>query len=114
MKILATSEPTAAATPESLTEDMDAEIAQGKQFYLDGLIEQAYMDTSYTRTWMILDAPDVEAARAQFATYPQVRAGLIEFTFTPLIGMPAVAAAEEERERPLPGWWPSASDGDAG
>lgn len=107
MKILATSEPAAGVTAEELGKDMDAEIAQGKQFYRDGLIEQAYMDLGYTRTWMILEAASVADAKAAFDTYPQVAAGLISFTFTPLVGLPAVADVEEERGGTLPAWWPA-------
>lgn len=75
MRILATSSPTAAATPEALQADMDAEIAQGTAFYVQGLIRQAYMDPAYERTFMILEAPTVEDARRAFDAYPQVAAG---------------------------------------
>lgn len=109
MKIFATSVPHPDATLEQLAEDMDAEIAQGKQFYLDGLIEQAYMDPTYTRTYMVLEASDVETAAAAFDAYPQVAAGLISFTFTPLVGLPAIADAERARGGQLPSWWPATS-----
>jgi len=107
VKILATSTPAPGTTPEELGRDMDAEIARGRQFYRDGLIEQAYMDPTYTRTWMILEAPTVADAEAAFGTYPQVVAGLITFTFTPLVGLPAVADVERERGNRLPSWWPA-------
>lgn len=106
MRILATSRPTALATPDALAADMDAEIAQGAAFYEQGLIREAYMDPGYERTFMLLDAPSVEAAREAFAAYPQVAAGLIEFEFTELIGMPAVAAVHEQRGDQPPEWWP--------
>jgi len=106
MRIFATSQPNPAADPASLMDDMDAEIAKGRQFYREGLIVEAYMDPAYSRTFMILEAPSVDHARARFAEYPQVSKGLITFTFTPLIGMPAVAQACEQDGQPLPAWWP--------
>lgn len=106
MRIFATSKPTAKATPETLMQDMEEEVAKGRAFYQDGLILQAYMDPGYTRTFMILEAPSVEAAKAQFDSYPQVKAGLIEFDFIPLIGMPAIAQVHEAKGSTLPDWWP--------
>lgn len=108
MRIFATSNETAAATPENLRATMDEEIAVGKRLYLDGIIVEAYMDSAFARTFMILEAPSVEAARAAFAAYPQVREGLIAFEFIPIIGMPAVALAHQEQGTTLPFWWPHA------
>jgi len=107
MRILATSRPTAKATDEALMKDMGEEVAAGRRFYEEGLIVQAYMDPQYTRTFMILEAESVEAAKARFDTYPQVIEGLIEFEFTPLIGMPAVSQVHEVRGTALPDWWPA-------
>lgn len=111
MRIFATSRASPAATPEQLMADMDAEVAKGRELYADGLIVQAYMDPDYTRTFMVLEAPSVAAAAARLAEYPQVRAGLISFDLTPLIGMPAVAQAHEATGEPLPSWWPIAAAG---
>jgi hypothetical protein len=88
--------------------DMDAEIEQGRRFFEEGLIVEAYMDQGYTRTFMILEAESIEAAKARLDTYPHVAAGLIEFEYTPLVGMPAVARSLEARGLPLPAWWPPA------
>lgn len=106
MRIFATSSPTEKATPELLMSDMEEEVAAGRAFYQEGLILQAYMDPEYTRTFMILEAPSVEAAKARFDTYPQVEKGLIRFEFTPLIGMPAIAQVHEADGTPRPAWWP--------
>ncbi len=106
MRIFATSKPTAKATPETLMQDMEEEVAKGRAFYRDGLIVQAYMDLNYLRTFMILEAPSVAEAKARFDTYPQVREGLIEFEFTTLIGMPAIAQVHEADGIALPDWWP--------
>ncbi len=106
MHIFATSKPTEKATAEALMQDMEAEVAAGLAFYAEGLIVQAYMDPAYTRTFMILEAESVAAAKARFDTYPQVREGLIAFEYTPLIGMPAIAQAHEQEGKPMPDWWP--------
>ncbi|GGA58742.1 hypothetical protein [Sphingomonas psychrolutea] len=107
MRIFATSKPTASATTEELMADMEDEIAAGRRFYREGLIVEAYMDPHYSRTFMILEAESVEAAKARFDTYPQVRQGLIEFEYWPLIGMPAVAQVHEAEGTPMPLWWPA-------
>ncbi len=107
MRIFASSRPTAKATPENLMANMDEEVAKGREFYADGLIVQAFMDPAYTRTFMILEAPSVEAAQARFSENPQVAEGLIEFEFVPLIGLPAIAQVHEKEGSPLPAWWPA-------
>lgn len=107
MRIFATSIPTDKATPDALMRDMEEEVAAGRAFYREGLIVQAYMDPEYSRTFMILEAPSVDAARAKFDAYPQVHEGLIRFEFTPLIGMPAVAQVHEADGTPMPDWWPT-------
>lgn len=108
MRILAISRPTARFTPAAAEASMAAEVARGRAFYRDGLIVQAYMDPGYQRAHMILEADSIAAAKARFDSYPQVQAGLIEFEYTPLIGMPAVAQVHTEDGTPLPAWWPAA------
>lgn len=107
MLILAISDTTDAATPEALEADMDAEIAQGVAFYEQGLIRQAFMDTSYERAYMLVEAESVESVAEQFSRYPQVAAGLIVFDYVPLVGLPAIAKVHEDRGDPLPDWWPA-------
>ncbi len=107
MRIFATSRPTAIADSQNLNEGMEEEIAKGRQFYMDGLILQAYMHPAYARTFMILEADSIETARARFSEYPQVKAGLVEFEFTPLVGMPAIAQVHTLRGQALPPWWPT-------
>lgn len=107
MRIFATSTPTERATPDALMLGMEEEVAAGRAFYRDGLIVQAYMDPDYARTFMILEAPSVEAAKARFDNYPQVREGLIRFEYTPLIGMPAVGQVHEADGTAMPDWWPA-------
>lgn len=108
MRIFATSRPSPTATPEDLMKDMAEEVAKGQAFYEEGLILQAWMDPAYERTFMILEAESVAAAKARFDEYPQVKAGVISFDFVPLIGMPAIARVHEARGEALPGWWPPA------
>ena len=107
MRIFATSQRTANATNEALGASMAEEIAVGRSLYESGVIVEAFMDPTYERTFMILEAADVAAARAAFASYPQVRDGLITFDFVPLVGMPAVSAVHEAMRLPDPAWWPS-------
>lgn len=106
MLIFATSMPTGHGDPQAFSDTMAAEVECGRAFYREGLIVQAYMDPTYTRTFMLLDAPSIEAAKARFDTYPQVVAGLIRFEYEALIGMPAVADVHRLDGRPLPDWWP--------
>lgn len=107
MRIFATSSPTDKATTKALMADIEAEVAKGREFYRERLIVQAYMDPAYTRTFMILEAPSIEAAKARFDTYPQVAEGLIAFDYVPLIGLPAIAQVHETAGTPLPDWWPA-------
>lgn len=109
MKIFATSIPMDGVTTEMLMKDMEAEVAKGRQFYEEGLIVQAYMDQEYTRTFMILEAANIDAAKARFDEYPHVKAGLISFSFTALIGMPAVSQVHKRRGEALPSWWPESA-----
>jgi hypothetical protein len=106
MRIFATSRPTADATPEKLAATLNDEIAAGMQFYRDGVIVQAYADAERRCTFLIVEAPSVEHARNAFATFPQVRAGLITIELVALIGLPAIARVHADDGTPLPGWWP--------
>ena len=107
MRIFATSKPTAKATSAALLESMDAEVAAGRSFYESGLVVEAFMDVEYRRTYIVLEAPDIETAKRAFDTYPHVRAGLIEFDYVPLVGMPAVSAVHDARGEAYPSWWPT-------
>lgn len=108
MRFLASSAPTAAATPKALAADMDAEIAKGRKLYEDGIVLEAYMSPDYAQAFLLLDAPDAAAAEAILGEYPQVREGLITFAVQPLVGLPAVEQSHEQAGTPLPAWWPQA------
>lgn len=110
MKIFAHSRPTATATPDALAHDMDREVATGRRYYEEGFIEQAYMDVSFTETFMILEAENVDAARTKLAEYPHVKRGLIAFEVVPIVGLPAVERSFSEAKLPRPAWWPHGPD----
>jgi hypothetical protein len=109
MRIFATSQANSGATAAELSANLDQEIAVGAAFYEDGLIREAFMDTTREHTYMILEARSVQAAQDAFTRYPHVKAGLISFEFTELIGLPAVSKVHESRGEPLPSWWPTES-----
>lgn len=107
MRIFATSKPVPSAAIEELMKDMDEEIAKGRELYEQGVIIEAYMDTEYSRTFMIVEAENIEAAKRRFDEYPQVKSGLITFDFVQLVGMPAIAEVHQNRGDALPKWWPA-------
>jgi muconolactone delta-isomerase len=109
MRFFATTHVMPDATPGQLAATMDEEIAVGKRLYRNGVILQAYADTDRQRTFMIVEAPNLDAARETFDAYPQVRANLIAVDLVPLIGLPAIASAHAEDGTPLPDWWPVAT-----
>jgi hypothetical protein len=109
MRIFATSKANVGATAAELSANLDQEIRVGAVLYEEGLIREAFMDTKREHTYMILEAPTIQAAKDAFARYPHVEAGLISFEFTELIGLPAVSKVHESRGEPVPSWWPPAS-----
>ncbi|MBC8078318.1 MAG: hypothetical protein H7Y32_19720 [Chloroflexales bacterium] len=106
MRILAISRLTTAATPEALNASMEAEVAQGRQFFEQGFIREGYMDPAYTTAYLLLDSPSLEDAQATLARYPDTQAGLNTWDLFPLIGLPAIAQSLAAHARPLPAWWP--------
>ncbi len=107
MRFLAINKLTAKATPEALTSSMGAEIAQGKQFFEQGFILEGYMDPTYTTAYLIVESPSLEEAQDTINQYPDVIAGLNTWELLPLIGLPAISQSLQERNLPLPAWWPS-------
>lgn len=106
MRILAISSPTPQATPEALSADMDAEIANGRRLYEEGFLVEGYMDPTYSTAYFLVEAESVEAAQEQLGSYPQVRAGLTTYTCVPLVGLPAIEQSVRAAGRELPAWWP--------
>jgi uncharacterized protein YciI len=107
MRFLATTHVTSNATPEQLAATLDEEIAVGKRLYRNGVILQAYADTDRRRTFMIVEAPNLDAARETFDAYPQVRANLLAVDVVALIELPAIASVHAEDGNALPDWWPA-------
>lgn len=56
---------------------------------------------------MFVEAESVRAAADRFAAYPRVAAGLITFTYVPVVGAPAIARVHEARGEALPSRWPA-------
>lgn len=110
MRLLAITRSTPKATPDALARSMDAEVAQGRQFFEQGFILEAYMDPTYTDAYMIVESPSIEEARATLASYPNTQEGLNTWDLFPLIGLPAIAQSLQERHLPLPAWWPPQSE----
>lgn len=71
-----------------------------------GVRAQGYMDPSYSTAYFLLEAPDLDAAHAHLATYPQVQSGQSTYDVVQLIGLPAIEQSERAAGRDLPGWWP--------
>ena len=106
MRILAISNVTEKATPEAMQREMQAELAAGKRLFEQGVILEGYVDTHYTNVYLLLECESVAAAEQACLIYPLVQAGMLTFTFTPLLGLPAVKQSLNERNLPLPDWWP--------
>jgi len=101
MRFLAIGRHTAAYTAEAAEALMAAEMGTASDLYREGVLREGYMDESYSDAVLLLDAADLQAASEQLTRYPMVRAGLIEFEITPLVGLPAIADAGR------PAWWPN-------
>lgn len=102
MRFLAISHPTQQEPDEP--DDMDAEIANGRRLYEAGVMIEGYLDPTYTTAYFILEAPDLAAAHAHLATYPQVISGRTRYDVVQIIGLPAVRQSTEAHGLPLPTW----------
>ena len=106
MRYLAISRPTGRPRNTGEPDDMDAEIANGRRLYEQGVIVEGYMDPGYSTAYFLIDAPDLDTVRAHLATYPQVRSGQSTYDVVQLIGLPAIAQSAKDHGQPLPAWWP--------
>lgn len=104
MRFLAISRPTGKASDG--TDDMDAEIANGRRLYEAGVIVEGYMDPSYSTAYFLLEATDEDAARVHLGTYPEVKSGATVYDLLPLVGLPAIQQSAAAHRAPLPSWWP--------
>ena len=104
MRFLAVGQHTATYTAEAAQALMPAEMRMAHDLYREGVIREAYMDHSYSDAVLLLDATDLHRATEQLSRYPMVRAGLIQFQITALVGLPAITDANQPTGRPV--WWP--------
>jgi hypothetical protein len=85
MKIFAiASIPGGALEPEQLKDHMPAEVHATLKHYLDGKIEQFWFRDKAGPIFL-MDAPSVDAARAELATLPLVAAGLMTYELLPVM-----------------------------
>jgi len=107
MRILAVTTSTPHATPNAIRSLLPAETEHIKRLFEQGVIVEGYIDTQSSQVYLMLESPSVAEAEAILSTLPMVQAGLITFTYVPLVGLPAIAQSLQERNLPRPVWWPS-------
>ncbi len=89
MKILAIEKELPGASPDGFTQRVLAEeAARAWELYQEGVIRELYFRPDKREAVLVLEAADVEAARAALATLPLVRDRLIEFDLIPLAAYP--------------------------
>lgn len=84
MKILALDHPRADATMEKYQPHMLDEIRHTWQAYKDGHISDIYFRQDRPGVAILLDCKSVDEAKTLLASFPLVRAGLIDFEAIPL------------------------------
>src|SRR2546430_1584213 len=107
MRILAVTTLTPHATPNAIRSLLPAETEHIKRLFEQGVIVEGYIDTQSSQVYLMLEFPNVAEAEAILSTLPLVQAGLITFTYAPLVGLPAIAQSLQERNLSRPAWWPS-------
>lgn len=104
MRFLAIGSPTARHSSEAATELMHGEMTVARQLYAEGTMREGYLDESFSRAVLLLDAADRSEVDTQLARYPMVQAGLVHFSVTALTGLPAISPVEPSTQRNA--WWP--------
>ena len=104
MRFLAIGHHTATYTAEAAEALMSAEMRIAGDLYQERIIREAYMDQSYSDAVLLLDAIDLDTVTEHLNRYPMVRAGIIQFQITPLVGLPAIIDADQPTS--WPDWWP--------
>ena len=84
MKILAMGRLGDGVTLADLTPYQHAELRQAWQLYRDGVIRDQYTRLDGGGVVLMLEAPDVEQARAAIDSLPMVAAGVLAFDVMPL------------------------------
>jgi hypothetical protein len=82
LKILAMTRRRPGTTFEKLQALQTAEVTQVWALIKQDFVREIYFDPNKPTVVLILEADNVDAARARLAQLPMVQAGLIEFDFT--------------------------------
>lgn len=85
MKILAIEKELPGATAEGFAPLLKAEAAHAWELYQAGVIRELYFHQEQHVAVLVLECPDLAAAREALAGLPLVQAGLIEFELLPLV-----------------------------
>jgi hypothetical protein len=64
---------------------LPAETARVQELIAAGTAEQAYVRADHTGAYLVLNTPDLAAAKEVMQTLPMAQAGLLEFTFVELV-----------------------------
>lgn len=92
MKIIALERAVAGVADEAFTpEILEEEAARAWALHQAGQLRELYFRADRHEAVLVLEAPDVQAARGILAELPLVRAGLIDFDLVPLIAYPGFA-----------------------
>ncbi len=64
---------------------LPAELERVRELLADGTAECNFIGADRSQAFLVLDVPDLNAARAVMHTLPMARAGMLDFTFTELL-----------------------------
>ncbi len=92
MKIIALERPVPGAADEAFTPELlRQEATRAWELHQSGAIRELYFRADREEAVLVLEAPDVAAARKILEQLPLVRAGLLDFDLVPLRGYPGFA-----------------------
>jgi len=92
MKIIALERPVPGVADEAFTPDLlREEAARAWELHQAGALRELHFRADREEAVLVLEAPDVAAARQVLGQLPLVRAGLIDFELVPLKAYPGFA-----------------------
>jgi muconolactone delta-isomerase len=91
MKILAVEYELTDASPAAFEPHLKAEAARAWELYQSGVLREMYFRADTHTTVLMLECPDLTAARAVLDSLPLVKARLITFDIIPLAPYPGFA-----------------------
>ncbi|NWG17644.1 MAG: superoxide dismutase [Chloroflexi bacterium] len=91
MKFLALERQVPGIADEQFAPHVKAEAARAWELYLSGVIRELYFRADRHEAVLVLECPDMDAARAALDSLPLVREGLIAFEIIPLVPYPGFA-----------------------